>query len=166
MHGYMIPVSNMNKITTFFSEISQQTLNIYFFKWPLLKVGTELNSSWHVSVAHGTQYEENPSSHHGGMRKIGYLCLFCHSLCILWYLTTWMLFIFGIVTIYLLMHVGSKFTPCQNRVNGAIFPVLFTFVSNPHWPQIMRGIFRSQSLFKIVIAKQSWLIKLYYLLQL
>ena len=49
---YLVNVPNMNKITTFFSEISQQICKIYE-KMDILKFGT--------------QYEENQSSYHEGM---------------------------------------------------------------------------------------------------
>ena len=35
----------------------------------LLKFGMKPNSILHASVAHGTLYEENPSSNHGGMHQ-------------------------------------------------------------------------------------------------
>ena len=56
----------MNKIT-FFSEIPQQTLKIYEQKCDNY---SKPNSILHASVVvpdDGTQYEQNPSSHHGGM---------------------------------------------------------------------------------------------------
>ena len=41
-------------------------------------------------------------------------------------MNSWMILVFGILTIYhtSLMYVRSKFTPCQNRVNWAIFRIL------------------------------------------
>ena len=71
-------------------------------------------------------------NHYRGFMYIKYilaLCLFCHNCCVfLWYMDSWMLFIFGIVTIYLksLMLVRSKFTPCQNRVNWRILARIAT----------------------------------------
>ena len=50
---YLITVQNLNKITTFISEIVQQTLK------PTV-------------TDHGTPYEANPSSHYGGMCEDGY----------------------------------------------------------------------------------------------
>ena len=67
---YLIIVPNMNQIITFFSDISQQTLKhchnysnlaqsqilFYMHQQPMIP-------------DHGTQYEENPASHHGRMNK-------------------------------------------------------------------------------------------------
>ena len=46
--------------------------------------------------------------------------------CDISHVNSWMLFIFSVVTIYhqSLMHVRSKFTPCQHQVNVAIYVVL------------------------------------------
>ena len=62
-------------VVTFFSEISQQTLQIY----ENMAIITDI---WQIQILfymhqqpmvpdHGTQYEENPSSHHGGMHEEG-----------------------------------------------------------------------------------------------
>ena len=43
--------------------------------------------------------------------------------------------------------VRSKFTPCQNRANWIIcFSIKFTFVRNPHRPQVMQEICCNHSL--------------------
>ena len=54
----------------------------------------------------------------------------CHNCCVhccdTSHMNSWMLFIFGIVTIYHenIMHYRSKFPPCPNRVYWAIFAVV------------------------------------------
>ena len=66
----------MNKITTFCSEISQQTLTSYE-KIALITQNLAQRQilfymhQWPKVPIHGTQNEENPSHHHGRMRKDG-----------------------------------------------------------------------------------------------
>ena len=45
--------------------------NKFMKKTQLFKFSTEPNYILHASVAHGIQYEENLSSHHGGMYEDG-----------------------------------------------------------------------------------------------
>ena len=64
----------MNKITTFFLEISQQKLKIYeknghTYSYLAQSQILFYMHQWPMVCDHGTQYEENPSGHHGGMRK-------------------------------------------------------------------------------------------------
>ena len=64
----------MKKITTFFSELSQQTLKIYE-KMAIINL-TQSQNLFYVHQQpmvpdYGTQYEGNPSSHHGGMLEDG-----------------------------------------------------------------------------------------------
>ena len=52
---YLIPVPYMNKITTFFSEISQQTLNIYEKMAKITQIGHKAKFYFtYPSAAHGT----------------------------------------------------------------------------------------------------------------
>ena len=76
MHGSQITVPNMNTIiTTFFSEISQQTLKMY----EKMAIMNQIWQSqilfyvyqWPMLPDHGTEYEENPSSHHEQMHNYG-----------------------------------------------------------------------------------------------
>ena len=64
----------MNKITKFVSEISQQTLKIYLKNTIITKTWQRAKIILYVHqqpmvADHGTQYEENPSSHHGGIHE-------------------------------------------------------------------------------------------------
>ena len=59
----------MNKITTSFFEISQhKTLKIARIT-QISQPYSILHYQWPMVPDHGTQYEENPSSHHGGMHE-------------------------------------------------------------------------------------------------
>ena len=74
---YLITVPHKNKITTFFSEISQQTLNLWkncHIYWNLAQSQISFcMHQWPMVHHHGTQYEENPSSHHGVMHEARHL---------------------------------------------------------------------------------------------
>ena len=61
----------MNTIITFFSEISQQTLKIDEKRHNYSNLAqTQIRfyiHQWPMVPHYGTQYEEHPASHHGGM---------------------------------------------------------------------------------------------------
>ena len=64
------------KFETFFFEISQQTLKLYFKIAIRTKILHRAKILGYVHqrpmvLDHGNQYEENPSSHHGGMHEDG-----------------------------------------------------------------------------------------------
>ena len=68
---YLVTLPNRNKITTFLSEISQQTLKMYetthiYSKLALSRILFHVHQ-WPMVSDHGTQYEETLSSHHGWM---------------------------------------------------------------------------------------------------
>ena len=74
-----ITVPNMNKITTLISEISQQTLKIS----EKILIITQILFYMHQKAMvpdHDTQYEENPSTHHGGMHEDGHLWILTDGL--------------------------------------------------------------------------------------
>ena len=67
--SYLVTVLNTNKITRFFSVISQQTLKIYetthnYSKLALSQILFYVHQ-WPMVPDRGPQYEENLSSHHG-----------------------------------------------------------------------------------------------------
>ena len=69
---YLITVPNMNNITTFFPKISQQRVKSYekitimTQIWHRVKFYfTCISGPWYLIMV--PQYEENPSSNHGGM---------------------------------------------------------------------------------------------------
>ena len=69
---YLITRLILNKITTFFAKISQQPLKIYeqnSHNYSNLAESQILfyKNQWPMVSDHGTQYEENQSSHHGGI---------------------------------------------------------------------------------------------------
>ena len=73
---FLITIPNLNTFTTFFSAISQQTFKVYVQIPQIVKYGTEPNSVLRTSAAYmvldqGSKYEENSSSHHGGMCEDG-----------------------------------------------------------------------------------------------
>ena len=70
-----------------------------------------------------------PLFHKFFLEKYGtyaYLVITVVYFCNISYMNSWMLLIFSIVIIYhqSLMHIRSKFTPCQHQVNWAICAVL------------------------------------------
>ena len=69
------------------------------------------------------------------------------------------LFTLGIVTIYHknLMHVGSKFIPCQNGKWSHFCSFNLTFIRNPHWPKVMWGICFSQNL--LYLPTDQWVLE-------
>ena len=69
----LITVPSMNKITIFLSDISQLTLTIYenycHNYSNVIQSQILLDNQQTIAHDHGTQYEENPATHHGGMCK-------------------------------------------------------------------------------------------------
>ena len=73
---YLITIPNLNIITLFFFEISQQTLKMYFLNGHNYIHFAQNQILFYVHQRpivpdHSTQYEETPYSLHGGMCKDG-----------------------------------------------------------------------------------------------